>query len=136
MVCVFFFFKQKTAYEMRISDWSSDVCSSDLFSYSATTVSGTGTETPLEGPMRLDFPVYDADNHLYEAEDALTRHLPESHSKLLRFVEINGRKKLVVRHRITEYIPNPTFEGVAKHGAHMDYFPGHTPEGKHLRELT
>src|SRR3546814_5562795 len=28
--CVFFFFKQKTAYEMRISDWSSDVCSSDL----------------------------------------------------------------------------------------------------------
>src|SRR3546814_1556741 len=28
----FFFFKQKTAYEMRISDWSSDVCSSDLYS--------------------------------------------------------------------------------------------------------
>src|SRR3546814_4864099 len=28
---VFFVFKQKTAYEMRISDWSSDVCSSDLF---------------------------------------------------------------------------------------------------------
>src|SRR3546814_13865065 len=35
----FFFFKQKTAYEMRISDWSSDVCSSDL-SYS---VFGQGT---------------------------------------------------------------------------------------------
>src|SRR3546814_5014698 len=30
MMCIFFFFKQKTAYEMRISDWSSDVCSSDL----------------------------------------------------------------------------------------------------------
>src|SRR3546814_13622110 len=30
MVVFFFFFKQKTAYEMRISDWSSDVCSSDL----------------------------------------------------------------------------------------------------------
>src|SRR3546814_7679349 len=29
-VCLFVFFKQKTAYEMRISDWSSDVCSSDL----------------------------------------------------------------------------------------------------------
>src|SRR3546814_3548492 len=29
-VMFFFFFKQKTAYEMRISDWSSDVCSSDL----------------------------------------------------------------------------------------------------------
>src|SRR3546814_6936762 len=32
-MCVFFFFKQKTAYEMRISDWSSDVCSSDLLGY-------------------------------------------------------------------------------------------------------
>src|SRR3546814_7536425 len=30
MLFLFFFFKQKTAYEMRISDWSSDVCSSDL----------------------------------------------------------------------------------------------------------
>src|SRR3546814_943860 len=30
LVLFFFFFKQKTAYEMRISDWSSDVCSSDL----------------------------------------------------------------------------------------------------------
>src|SRR3546814_2262510 len=30
MILIFFFFKQKTAYEMRISDWSSDVCSSDL----------------------------------------------------------------------------------------------------------
>src|SRR3546814_8854658 len=30
MLMTFFFFKQKTAYEMRISDWSSDVCSSDL----------------------------------------------------------------------------------------------------------
>src|SRR3546814_8953827 len=29
-LCCFFFFKQKTAYELRISDWSSDVCSSDL----------------------------------------------------------------------------------------------------------
>src|SRR3546814_1151937 len=29
-IVIFFFFKQKTAYEMRISDWSSDVCSSDL----------------------------------------------------------------------------------------------------------
>src|SRR3546814_8742246 len=32
LLCAFFFFKQKTAYELRISDWSSDVCSSDLAS--------------------------------------------------------------------------------------------------------
>src|SRR3546814_13241412 len=34
MLVVFFFFKQKTAYEMRIGDWSSDVCSSDLIATS------------------------------------------------------------------------------------------------------
>src|SRR3546814_5829300 len=42
-VCFFFFFKQKTAYEMRISDWSSDVCSSDL----------AMTEAPLNLAGRL-----------------------------------------------------------------------------------
>src|SRR3546814_4980129 len=40
-----FFFKQKTAYEMRISDWSSDVCSSDLKTHIA--------ETPVELYQRL-----------------------------------------------------------------------------------
>src|SRR3546814_9446356 len=35
---VFFFFKQKTAYEMRISDWSSDVCSSDLLTIDGVSV--------------------------------------------------------------------------------------------------
>src|SRR3546814_1979300 len=33
MLVIFFFFKQKTSYELRISDWSSDVCSSDLIGY-------------------------------------------------------------------------------------------------------
>src|SRR3546814_4144871 len=40
----FFFFKQKTAYDMRISDWSSDVCSSDLLDALA---SAGGTKEPI-----------------------------------------------------------------------------------------
>src|SRR3546814_8507888 len=43
---LFFFFKQKTVYEMRISDWSSDVCSSDLF-WSSRTVKSTRFITAL-----------------------------------------------------------------------------------------
>src|SRR3546814_14371411 len=42
MSCCGFFFKQKTAYEMRISDWSSDVCSSDLGSTPPRARSGRG----------------------------------------------------------------------------------------------
>src|SRR3546814_11198695 len=49
--CVFFFFKQKTAYEMRISDWSSDVCSSDLIDEGApaTDRSSVGGVAPTCG---------------------------------------------------------------------------------------
>ena len=86
--------------------------------------------------MPLDFPVWDADNHLYETEDAFTRHLPSTHPNLFRFVEIKGRKKLIVRDRLTEYIPNPTFEVVAPPGAHMAFYAGTNTEGKTLRELS
>src|SRR3546814_6476876 len=52
LMCVFsfFFFKQKTAYEMRISDWSSDVCSSDLLDGIWTNREATGLR---EVPRRL-----------------------------------------------------------------------------------
>src|SRR3546814_8647150 len=50
MFC-FVFFKQKTAYEMRISDWSSDVCSSDLFAgrlqYPACLAERLGQQVPV-----------------------------------------------------------------------------------------
>src|SRR3546814_4713768 len=49
MLFVFFFFKQKTAYEMRISDWSSDVCSSDLLSDVSLSVA-KGEVVGLLGP--------------------------------------------------------------------------------------
>src|SRR3546814_1486233 len=53
LVFVFFFFKQKTAYEMRISDWSSDVCSSDLAITNVTIFDGTGTD-PYPGEVLID----------------------------------------------------------------------------------
>jgi predicted TIM-barrel fold metal-dependent hydrolase len=84
----------------------------------------------------LTVPVFDADQHLYETEDALTRHLPTEYQNLFRFVEVRGRKKLVVRNVLTEFIPNPTFEVVARPGAHMDFYAGVNPDGKSLRELT
>src|SRR5690348_446497 len=85
---------------------------------------------------RPAFPVFDADNHLYETADAFTRHLPEAHAKLFRFAEVDGRTKLVVRGTITEFIPNPTFEVVARPGSHMPFYASDNPEGKTLRELT
>ncbi len=85
---------------------------------------------------RLDFPVFDADNHLYETEDAFTRHLPNGYEGLIRYVQVNGRTKIAVDNTISDYIPNPTFEVVARPGAFADYFGGNNPEGKSLREIT
>src|SRR3546814_1967403 len=53
----FFFFKQKTAYEMRISDWSSDVCSSDLIRdvmFNRSRSLRPGPDEPLSGNHRQD----------------------------------------------------------------------------------
>src|SRR3546814_7565456 len=53
---LFFFFKQKTAYEMRISDWSSDVCSSDLvLSYDGDRCPRQHAQT-RKGPTPGEFP--------------------------------------------------------------------------------
>src|SRR3546814_3552145 len=49
---VFFFFKQKTAYEMRISDWSSDVCSSDLRHAAADQPRGRQSDQDQDGDRR------------------------------------------------------------------------------------
>src|SRR3546814_11696764 len=59
----FFFFKQKTAYDMRISDWSSDVCSSDL----QQTVTGSGT--PVGSPVGTTD--YDPTTDTIKVQDAV-----------------------------------------------------------------
>src|SRR3546814_10760797 len=52
MLLLFFFFKQKTAYEMRISDWSSDVCSSDLKRMGFSGVQNFPTVGLIDGVFR------------------------------------------------------------------------------------
>ncbi|RVT93217.1 amidohydrolase family protein [Sphingomonas crocodyli] len=83
----------------------------------------------------LPFPVYDADNHFYEPEDAILRNLPSKWHGELQFVEIKGRKKLAIGGQISQYMPNPTFERVAAPGSHLDYYKGKNPEGKTIREM-
>ncbi len=82
-----------------------------------------------------DLMVFDADNHLYETQEAFTRHLPDRYKRAIDYVEVRGRTKIVVRGQISDYIPNPTFEVVARPGAMEDYFRRGNPEGKDRREL-
>jgi predicted TIM-barrel fold metal-dependent hydrolase len=72
----------------------------------------------------VDFNVFDADNHYYEATDAFIRHLPPSHRKLVQWAEIDGRQRMVVAGKVFRFIPNPTFDPVARPGSLDDYFRG------------
>src|SRR5262245_40191863 len=83
----------------------------------------------------LDFPVYDADNHMYETPDAFTKYLPREFDGLIKYVEVKGRTKIALRNVVSDYIPNPTFEVVARPGAQQDYFKHGNPEGKSRREM-
>ncbi|HXW38467.1 MAG TPA: amidohydrolase family protein, partial [Acidimicrobiales bacterium] len=83
----------------------------------------------------LGFEVFDADNHLYETRDALTKFLPKRYERLIDYVEVHGRTKIVVKGQISEYIPNPTFDVIARPGAQEDYFRNGNPTGRSIREI-
>ncbi len=85
---------------------------------------------------QLDFRVFDADNHYYEAEDAFTRHLERGMEKrCMQWVEMGGRKRLLVGGRLSRFIPNPSFDPVAKPGCLDEYFRGKNPEAADVRSL-
>ncbi|MEZ5206712.1 MAG: amidohydrolase family protein [Acidimicrobiales bacterium] len=70
---------------------------------------------------------FDADNHYYEATDAFTRHVDKRmQSRCMRWAEIDGKQRLLVGGKINRFIPNPTFDPVAKPGALIGYFRGKT----------
>ena len=86
--------------------------------------------------MRIDFQAFDADNHYYEAEDAFTRHIdPRLARRAMQWAQVDGRRCLLVGGKVNRFIPNPTFDPVAKPGCLDDYFRGRNPEGKSIREV-
>src|SRR3546814_10326524 len=89
-----FFCKQKTAYEMRISDWSSDVCSSDLASAIGIMPRSSGRRITLS-----DQPVGDL-QHLFAVQDRLRvdfvcPHGGDHIDHLLHDLDVENRKRVV-----------------------------------------
>ncbi len=89
----------------------------------------------LSHRVDVPFPIFDADNHLYEPPEALTKFLPKEYKDYVQYVQVNGRTKIALRGQISNYIPNPTFEVVARPGAWEEYFKYGNPDGKTKREL-
>jgi predicted TIM-barrel fold metal-dependent hydrolase len=80
-------------------------------------------------------PVFDADNHYYEAVDAFTRHLPKGMGpRVVQWAEIDGRKYHVIGGKVSRAVVNATFDPVSPAGAMSEYFRGN-PNGRHPREF-
>lgn len=76
----------------------------------------------------LGFELFDADNHYYEATDAFTRHIdPKVARRAVQWGDIDGRRRLLVGGRVNRFIPNPTFDPIARPGCLDDYFRGRSP---------
>jgi predicted TIM-barrel fold metal-dependent hydrolase len=83
---------------------------------------------------RPNYTLFDCDHHYYEATDAFTRHLdPRIARRCVQWVEIGGRQRLLVAEKVNRFIPNPTFDPVAKPGCLEKFFRGENPEGHDIR---
>ncbi len=83
----------------------------------------------------VDSPVFDADNHYYEALDAFTRHLdPKLGPRVIEWVDVGGRRYHALGGRVSRAVTNPTFNPIAPAGALVDYFRGN-PDGRPIHEL-
>ncbi len=86
--------------------------------------------------MTIDYTTFDADNHYYEATDAFTRYLdPKMARRAMQWAEVDGRQRLLVGGRINRFIPNPTFDPVARPGSLDEYFRGRNPDAKDMAAL-
>lgn len=84
----------------------------------------------------LDFGMFDADHHYYEALDAFTRYVPKAmHKRCMQWAELDGKTRLLVGGQINRFIPNPTFDPIAKPGSLQAYFKGADKSGKDLKSL-
>ena len=73
----------------------------------------------------LDFAIFDADHHYYEPTDAFTRHVPRDLAKrCIQWAEVDGRPRLLVGGKVSRFIPNPTFDPIARPGSLYEYYRG------------
>ena len=83
----------------------------------------------------MDFKLFDADNHYYEAEDAFTRYGDERVKRYVRWVSEGKRRHIMFGDRVSTGVPNPTFNPIARPGAFHERLM-ELQEGKGDRNLS
>lgn len=83
----------------------------------------------------VDYALYDADQHYYEAEDAVTRHLDPKFRHSVKWIEMDGRRTMLVNDRLLTVVPNPTYDPVGVPGSLETYFRAENTEGRPIRDI-
>jgi predicted TIM-barrel fold metal-dependent hydrolase len=83
----------------------------------------------------LGYGLYDADEHYYEPEDALTRHLDPKFKSAIKWIDISGRKTLLVNQKLVTVVPNPTYDPVGAPGSLEMYFRAENTDGIPIRDI-
>jgi hypothetical protein len=60
-------------------------------------------------PFR-DAPIFDADQHMYETAEALTKFLPEKYRYAVQYEAFGRQTRIVINNRVSDFIPNPSVQ--------------------------
>jgi predicted TIM-barrel fold metal-dependent hydrolase len=96
-----------------------------------TTVEATATASKPS----VDYALYDADEHYYEPQDCLTRHLDKKYRNIVRWIQFDGRTSVLIHGKQLTVVPNPTYDPVGVPGSLEVYFRAQNHEARELRDI-
>jgi predicted TIM-barrel fold metal-dependent hydrolase len=86
-------------------------------------------------PTDVTYGLWDADQHYYEPVDALIRYLDPKYRSAIKWVDMDGHRRVMVNQKLVINIPNPTFDPVGVPGSMETYFRSQNYQGRELRDI-
>ena len=83
----------------------------------------------------VDYKIYDADQHYYEAIDCMTRYLEPEHKSVVKWADIGGRVTALIHGKQVTVVPNPTYNPVGAPGSLEVYFRAANHDARELRDI-
>ncbi|MGD9701034.1 MAG: amidohydrolase family protein [Acidimicrobiia bacterium] len=83
----------------------------------------------------VDYALFDADQHYYEAQDCLTRHLDKKHRSVVKWAQIENRTTVLIHGKQLTVVPNPTYDPVGVPGSLEVYFRAENYDARELRDI-
>jgi predicted TIM-barrel fold metal-dependent hydrolase len=90
---------------------------------------------PATSDTGVDYALCDADQHYYEAQDCLTRHLDPKFRRVVKWIEVDGRTSLLIHSKMLTVVPNPTYNPVGAPGSLETYFRAENVDAVELRDM-